>query len=71
MSKVQSPKLDPRYMTDSKGKRMAVVLSIEEYEALVEFVEDYLDARELDKAEASSRGFMDGLEVLNLLDKEK
>ncbi|BAM06756.1 hypothetical protein [Leptospirillum ferrooxidans] len=32
--------LHPRYITDEQGKKMSVVLSVEEYEALMEEVED-------------------------------
>lgn len=46
-----------RYITDEKGRRTAVVLSIEEYEALLEAVEDAEDARSVDKMrEAIARG---------------
>lgn len=37
-----------RYITDTEGRRTAVVLDIEEYEALVEAAEDAEDARAVD-----------------------
>ena len=34
------PALRPHYITDETGKKMSVVLSIDEYEALIEDIED-------------------------------
>lgn len=46
-----------RYSTDTEGRRNAVVLDIEEYEALVEAGEDAIDARTVDEVrEALARG---------------
>jgi len=46
----------PRYLTDDKGERQAVVLSLEEYEAIIELVEDRLDAEAFDAAVRNSEG---------------
>ncbi len=46
-----------RYLTDEEGHRTAVVLPIEEYEALLEAAEDADDARAVDDTrEALARG---------------
>jgi uncharacterized membrane protein YkoI len=46
-----------RYITDTEGRRTAVVLDIEEYEALVEAAEDAEDAHAVDELrEAIARG---------------
>jgi PHD/YefM family antitoxin component YafN of YafNO toxin-antitoxin module len=34
------PKPKPRYVTDEKGKKTAVILPIEEYEELIEDIQD-------------------------------
>lgn len=34
------PILHPHYITDETGKKMSVVLSVDEYEALLEDIED-------------------------------
>jgi predicted DNA-binding protein len=39
--------LHPQYITDEAGKRVSVSLPIEEYEALIERLEDLADAREV------------------------
>ncbi len=41
-----TPRPDPEYITDSKGNRKAVVLSIEEYQQLLEDLEDLAVAAE-------------------------
>ncbi|MGB3681528.1 MAG: hypothetical protein WA990_03475 [Rubrobacteraceae bacterium] len=46
-----------RYITDTEGRRTAVVLDIEEYEALVEAAEAAEDARAVDELrETVARG---------------
>ena len=42
-----------RYLVDDEGKRIAVVLPIEEYERLLEELEELEDARAFDEAMAS------------------
>lgn len=46
-------RLDERYIVDAKGNRIAVVLSIEEYERLLEAIEELEDIRAFDEAIAS------------------
>jgi PHD/YefM family antitoxin component YafN of YafNO toxin-antitoxin module len=41
---------NPRYLTDEKGKRVGVILGVEEYEALIEELEDIRDAKEVQAA---------------------
>jgi predicted DNA-binding protein len=41
---------NPRYLTDEKGKRVGVILGVEEYEALIEELEDIRDAKEVQVA---------------------
>jgi len=43
----------PRFLTDEKGNRVAVVLDIAEYERLLEELEDQDALRELDEALSS------------------
>jgi hypothetical protein len=42
-----------RFITNEKGERLAVILDIEEYEKLIEELEDLDDIRAYDEAEAS------------------
>ena len=45
--------LNPNYITDSQGNKLSVILNIEEYQALIEQLEDFDDivAYELAKKE--------------------
>jgi hypothetical protein len=42
--------LHPHFITDTDGKRISVVLSIREYEAILEELEDQEDVRLFDNA---------------------
>jgi PHD/YefM family antitoxin component YafN of YafNO toxin-antitoxin module len=48
---------NPRYLVDKKGKKTAVVIDFDEYQSLMEFIEDIEDARDLLKAELKASGF--------------
>jgi PHD/YefM family antitoxin component YafN of YafNO toxin-antitoxin module len=43
------------YIVNERGERMAVILTLEEYERLVEAVEDLEDAREHERVMAAVR----------------
>jgi len=45
-----------QFLTNEKGERIAVVIGIEEYEKLIEAVEDAEDVRAYDEAKASGEG---------------
>ena len=42
-----------RYIVDEKGRRVSVILPVEEYERLIEALEDLEDARHYDEAKAA------------------
>jgi len=63
--------IKPQYLTDEEGHRTAVVLSLEEFEAVMELVEDRNDAEALDRAiEESSGLFHDLDDVLERMKKD-
>ena len=45
--------MEARYIVDENGKRTDVILPVEEYERLVEALEDLEDARAADEARAA------------------
>jgi PHD/YefM family antitoxin component YafN of YafNO toxin-antitoxin module len=45
--------MEARYIVDENGKRVTVVLPIEEYERMVEKLEDIEDARAADEVRAA------------------
>jgi len=48
-----------KYIVDSRGRRNAVVLPIEEFKAMLQEIEDLRDAQYVDEAEASAEGFVE------------
>jgi hypothetical protein len=50
---VRGEDLNPRYVTDEKSERVAVILDIKEYERLLEALEDLEDLRAADETLAA------------------
>jgi len=48
----------PQYITDNKGKKLSVVLSIKEYQKIMEELEELEDIRLYDQAKASKEASM-------------
>jgi|HubBroStandDraft_6_1064221.scaffolds.fasta_scaffold260873_2 PHD/YefM family antitoxin component YafN of YafNO toxin-antitoxin module len=43
-----------QFITNEKGERIAVIVSIEDYEEMIEALEDLADIRAIDEAKASN-----------------
>ena len=52
-----SETVKPKYLVDEKGHKKAVVLSLKEYETIMELIEDLEDANDLLKAEREATSF--------------
>lgn len=52
-----SERISPRYIVDENGRKTAVVIDFNEYENLMELIEDLEDARDLLKAELEATDF--------------
>jgi len=48
----------PRYIVDDQGKKVAIILDIEEYERLLEELEELDDIRAYDEAKAEGDEFI-------------
>ena len=48
--------IKPKYVVDEKGRKTAVVLSIKDYRALMQRLEDLEDALDLDRAVETAMG---------------
>ncbi|MBI4299144.1 MAG: hypothetical protein HY666_05220 [Chloroflexi bacterium] len=48
-----------RYLTDSSGRKKAVVIDLREYRGLVKRLEELEDALDLDEAVRTAKGFRD------------
>ena len=55
--------IKPKYVVDEKGRKTAVVLSIKDYRALMQRLEDLEDALDLDRAVESATGFREYSEI--------
>lgn len=53
-----SETVKPKYLIDEKGHKKAVVLSIKDYENIMELLEDLEDANDLLKAEREATSFI-------------
>ncbi len=62
--------LNLQYLVDDKGRRQAVLLSIEEYSQLIEELEDLQDVLELEKAVESDTEFRNYKELREELTQE-
>ena len=49
--------IKPKYVVDEKGRKTAVVLSIKDYRALMQRLEDLEDALDLDRAVETATSF--------------
>lgn len=56
MAKAKTKKPAKQFLVDEKGQRTAVLLPIEEYEALIEAAEDVADLQAADEARAEGGG---------------
>lgn len=46
--------LKPQFITDDKGNRTAVILSLEQYEELTDLLEDRADSAEIERRKAEA-----------------
>ncbi len=67
---LQMAQLNLQYLVDDKGRRQAVLLSIEEYSQLIEELEDLQDVLELEKAVESDTEFRNYKELREELTQE-
>ena len=50
--------IKPRYITNDRGKKTSVILNLQDYKNLLEYLEDLEDANDLLKAERKATGFI-------------
>lgn len=55
--------IKPKYVVDEKGRKTAVVLSIKDYRALMQRLEDLEDALDLDHAVETATSFRPYYEI--------
>ncbi len=60
----------PKYLVNEKGRKTAAVLSMKEFRALIQRLEDLEDALELEEAAESATGFREYAEIRPVLQRE-
>lgn len=60
----------PKYLVNEKGRKTAAVLSMKEYCALMQRLQDLEDALELDEAVDTATGFREYTEIRTELQNE-
>jgi hypothetical protein len=63
--------IQAEYLIDEKGQKKSVVLSIQDYFRLMEYLEDLEDSLDLKKAKASAKKFIDFDQFLVHLKKQR
>ena len=61
----------PRYIVDDQGKKVAIILDIEEYERLLEEIEELDDIRAYDEAKAEGGVARPFEEVVAEIERER
>jgi len=64
-------RLKTKYVVDSKGRRTAIILPINEYERMAREIEDLRDAQFVDDAEATAEAFVELGELRKRVASEK
>lgn len=65
-----SHQIQPRFIHDKEGARSEVVLSIEDYQILIEAWEDLEDARDFEEAKRTTTDFLTLEQLKKELDRE-
>ena len=55
--------IKPKYVVNEKGRKTATILSIKDYRALMQRLEDFGDALDLDHAVETATGFREYSEI--------
>ena len=61
---------EPQYVVDDKGRKKAVLLSLNHYTRIIRRLEELEDALDLDEAVRSAEGFRDYNEIRQELQSE-
>jgi hypothetical protein len=66
--------INPKYITDQDGNKISVVISVEEFESMMEMLDELEDVRIYDKAKLSDDPSIpvdEAFELIKTLRKEK
>lgn len=66
--------INPKYITDQQGRKLSVVLSVEEFESMIERIEEMEDVRLYDQVKKSNEPSIpidEAFEIIESLRKGK
>ena len=63
--------MKPQYITDTDGKKLSVILSLEDYVQLIEALEDLEDIRLYDEAKADKTPSLSIDEAFQLIESQR
>lgn len=63
--------MKPQFVTDDQGKKLAVILPIEEYDKLMEELEELEDIKRFDASQKSEREFVDAEQAFEEIESER
>lgn len=63
--------INPKYITDKDGNKTSVIISLQEFENLLEMADDLEDVKLYDKAKKGPQVFREAEEVFKEIDQKK
>lgn len=63
--------IQPQYITDSAGKKTSVVLSMKDFKAIIEELEELEDIKLYDEAKKVKQEFIDADEAFREIEKKR
>lgn len=63
--------VNPKYITDKKGKKVSVILPMKDFKAILEELEELDDIRLFDEAKKEDQEFLDAEEVFNEIEEAR
>ncbi|MFT4205365.1 MAG: hypothetical protein QM610_15785 [Chitinophagaceae bacterium] len=61
--------ITPQFITDNKGNKLSVLLSVKDYEALLDELEELEDIRAYDKAKKKEQTFIPAEELYQKIER--
>ncbi|KPQ09789.1 MAG: toxin-antitoxin system PhD family antidote component [Algoriphagus marincola HL-49] len=63
--------VNPKYVTDKKGKKVSVILPMKDFKAILEELEELDDIRLFDEAKKEDQEFFDAEEVFKEIEESR
>jgi len=63
--------MNTQYITDTEGKKIAVILSMEKYKKMLKKIEDFEDIRLYDEAKKRKQEFIPADEAFRMIEEKR